>query len=208
MKQQAKTLWIKAINIQLITTLVTFVILYSLMFNVVVTFHLLRLTAIPLLVSYLIMRILVILSHSILAFKNYIFLKSIFTQFFLLTIWVFIAVFIFIVQQVFLKNQFETSSFVALSLSMLYVCYIFGGLQTLCIAIYIGSKLKKSVWKAFFRGAVRKVLFVWALSETFVFVWAFAAHTQLSLTFLHNIPQKRLIIRVINFAKSRSTTSN
>ena len=145
MKQQAKTLWIKAVNIQLITTLVTFVILYSLMFNVVVTFHLLRLTAIPVLVSYLIMRILVILSHSILAFKNYIFLKSIFTQFFLLTIWVFIAVFIFIVQQVFLKNQFETSSFVTLSLSMLYVCYIFGGLQTLCIAIYIGSKLKKSV---------------------------------------------------------------
>ena len=197
MKQQAKTLWIKAINIQLITTLVTFVILYSLMFNVVVTFHLLRLTAIPLLVSYLIMRILVILSHSILAFKNYIFLKSIFTQFFLLTIWVFIAVFIFIVQQVFLKNQFETSSFVALSLSMLYVCYIFGGLQTLCIAIYIGSKLKKSVWKAFLEG-VYKILFI----------WAFAAHTQLSLTFLHNIPQKRLIIRVINFAKSRSTTSN
>ena len=123
MKQQAKTLWIKAVNIQLITTLVTFVILYSLMFNVV----------------------LVNLSHSILAFKNYILLKSIFTQFFLLTIWVFIAVFIFIVQQVFLKNQFGTSSFVTLSLSMLYVCYIFGGLQTLCIAIYIGSKLKKSV---------------------------------------------------------------
>jgi len=115
------------------------------MFNVVVTFHLLLLTAIPLLVSYLIMRILVNLSHSILAFKNYILLKSIFTQFFLLTIWVFIAVFIFIVQQVFLKNQFGTSSFVTLSLSMLYVCYIFGGLQTLCIAIYIGSKLKKSV---------------------------------------------------------------
>ena len=197
MKQQAKTLWIKAVNIQLITTLVTFVILYSLMFNVVVTFHLLRLTAIPLLVSYLIMRILVILSHSILAFKNYIFLKSIFTQFFLLTIWVFIAVFIFIVQQVFLKNLFETSSFVTLSLSMLYVCYIFGGLQTLCIAIYIGSKLKKSVWKAFLEG-VYKILFI----------WAFAAHTQLSLTFLHNIPQKRLIIRVINFAKGRSTTSN
>jgi len=69
MKQQAKTLWIKAVNIQLITTLVTFVILYSLMFNVVVTFHLLLLAAIPLLVSYLIMRILVNLSHSILAFK-------------------------------------------------------------------------------------------------------------------------------------------
>ena len=115
------------------------------MFNVVVTSHLLLLAAIPLLVSYLVMRTLVNLSHPILAFKKYIFLKSIFTQFFLLTIWVFIAVFIFIVQQVFLKNLFGTSSFVTLSLSMLYVCYIFGGLQTLCIAIYIGSKLKKSV---------------------------------------------------------------
>ena len=145
MKQQAKTLWIKAVNIELIATLVTFVILYSLMFNVVVTSHLLLLAAIPLFVSYLVMRTLVNLSHPILAFKKYIFLKSIFTQFFLLTIWVFIAVFIFTAQQVFLKNQFEISSFVSLSLSMLYVCYIFGGLQTLCVAIYIGSKLKKSV---------------------------------------------------------------
>ena len=160
MKQQAKTLWIKAVNIQLIATLVTFVILYSLMFNVVVTSHLLLLAAIPLLVSYLVMRTLVNLSHPILAFKKYIFLKSIFTQFFLLTIWVFIAVFIFIVQQVFLKNQFGTSSFVTLSLSMLYVCYIFGGLQTLCIAIYIGSKLKKSVWKAFFRGRLQNFIYM------------------------------------------------
>ena len=45
---------------------------------------------------------------------------------------------------------------------------------------------------------VRKVLFM----------WAFAAHTQLSLAFLHNILQKLLIIRVVNFAKGRSTTSN
>jgi len=32
-------------------------------------------------------------------------------------------------------------------------------------------------------------------------MWVFTAHTQLSLTFLHNILQKLLIIRVINFAK-------
>ena len=70
MKQQAKTLWIKAVNIELIATLVTFVILYSLMFNVVVTSHLLLLAAIPLFVSYLVMRTLVNLSHPILAFKN------------------------------------------------------------------------------------------------------------------------------------------
>ena len=44
---------------------------------------------------------------------------------------------------------------------------------------------------------VRKVLFM----------GAFAAHPQLSLAFVHNILQKLLIIRAINFAKGASRTA-
>jgi len=39
-------------------------------------------------------------------------------------------------------------------------------------------------------------------------MWAFVAHTQLSLAFLHNILQKLLIIKLMGFAKGVIRTGN
>ncbi len=39
-------------------------------------------------------------------------------------------------------------------------------------------------------------------------MWAFVAHTQLSLAFLHSILQKLLIIKLMDFAKGAIRTGN
>ncbi|GIM57792.1 hypothetical protein CAPN006_21840 [Capnocytophaga canimorsus] len=145
-KESIRKYLIKAIDLQIIISLITFIFLYAIMFGIKVTLLILAKSVIPISIGYLSMLMLIYLLPNIINFKKKPILKSIFIQFFLLVISIFLGAFAFMLQELLFGGSdysvFRWDDYINLSISLTYVCVIFGGIQTLIIGVWLGCKIR------------------------------------------------------------------
>lgn len=137
---------IKAIDLQIIISLITFILLYTPIFGIKLTLLMLVKSVIPISVGYLSILLLVYRLSNSINFRKKPVLKSIFIHFFLLGICVFLGAFVFMLQELLFGESdystFRLNNYINLSISLIYVCFIFGGIQTLTIGIWLGCKIR------------------------------------------------------------------